>query len=211
MNTLGYIFGFAGAALMVTSYLMKSMLPLRIVALLACLCLVIYGAIFAALPTLALYLLLIPINIKKTLHIRRVVKAIEESHDDTPVTEWLLPHMSRREVLAGTTLWRQGEIATEMLYLQSGSLRLVEIDQLLGPESLVGEIGLFAPDRRRTLSLEAVSDCTLYSLSDEAMMQLYFEAPKLGYHVMRLIVARLMADADRARKAAPPVAAETPA
>jgi hypothetical protein len=32
MSSIGYVFGFIGAALMVASYLMKSMLPLRLVA-----------------------------------------------------------------------------------------------------------------------------------------------------------------------------------
>ncbi|TNY06340.1 cyclic nucleotide-binding domain-containing protein, partial [Escherichia coli] len=82
-------------------------------------------------------------------------------------------------------------------YLDSGSLRLVEYDELLPPGSLVGEIGLFAPDNRRTLSLEAATDCVVYSLSAEEMALLYYQNPKLGFHVMRLIVARLMRDTAR--------------
>ena len=193
---LAYAFGFVGAALMVTSYLMKSMLPLRIVALLACLCLVVYGYLGAALPTLLLYGALIPINIKKTWQIHQLVRSIENAKSDTPVSQWLLPHMTRRSATAGQVLWRKGDHATEMLYLESGSLRLTEYDSLLGAGSLVGEIGLFAPDNRRTLTLECASDCVLYSLSAEAMAKLYFQNPKLGFHVMRLIVARLMHDAD---------------
>jgi hypothetical protein len=32
------------------------------------------------------------------------------------------------------------------------------------------------------------------------MAQLYFQNPKLGYHIMRLIVARLTRDAEKARQ-----------
>jgi len=187
---------------MVTSYLMKSMLPLRVVALVACLFLVLYGYLAAAMPTLLLYGALIPINIKKTLQIHRLVQAIKNAKSDTPISEWLLPNMTRRTAKAGTTLWNKGDVATEMLYLETGSLRLVEYDQVLAPGSLVGEIGLFAPDNRRTLTLECASDCTLYSLSAEGMARLYYQNPKLGFHVMRLIVARLMNDAEKARHAA---------
>jgi len=200
--SIAYLFGFIGAALMVTSYLMKSMLPLRVVALVACFFLVLYGYITAAMPTLLLYGALIPINIKKTLQIYRLVHAIKNAKSDTPISEWLLPNMTRRTAKAGTTLWRKGDVATEMLYLEAGSLRLVEYDQALAPGSLVGEIGLFAPDNRRTLTLECASDCTLYSLSAEGMARLYYQNPKLGFHVMRLIVARLMNDAEKARQAA---------
>ncbi|MDD2918338.1 cyclic nucleotide-binding domain-containing protein [Rhodoferax sp.] len=199
---IAYIYGFIGAGLMVTSYLMKSMLPLRVVALVACLFLVLYGYFAAAMPTLLLYGALIPINIKKTLQIHKLVKAIENAKSDTPISEWLLPNMTRRTAKAGTRLWKKGDVAKEMLYLESGSLRLVEYDEVLAPGSLVGEIGLFAPDNIRTLSLECVTDCTLFSLSAEGMARLYYQNPKLGFHVMRLIVARLMHDTEKARREA---------
>lgn len=189
--------GLIGAALMLASYLMKSMLPLRVAALTACCFLVAYGALKQALPTLLLYGALIPINVKKTLQMRKLVKAIERARDDTPVSEWLLPHMHRRTVAAGSTLWRQGDAATEMLYLDAGTLRLAEYGELLQPGALVGEIGLFAPDKRRTLTLEAASDCVVYSLTAEEMALLYYQNPRLGFHVMRLIVARLMHDLAR--------------
>jgi CRP-like cAMP-binding protein len=164
--------------------------------------LVLYGYLAAAMPTLLLYGALIPINIKKTLQIHKLVRAIENAKSDTPISEWLLPNMVRATAKAGKTLWKKGDVATEMLYLESGALRLVEYDELLAPGSLVGEIGLFAPDNRRTLTLECASDCVLYSLSAEGMARLYYQNPKLGFHVMRLIVARLMHDAEKARKSA---------
>lgn len=207
---IAYFFGFIGAALMVTSYLMKSMLPLRVVALVACLFLVLYGYLAAAMPTLLLYGALIPINIKKTLQIHKLVQAIKNAKSDTPVSQWLLPNMTRRTAKAGTILWKKGDVATEMLYLEAGSLRLVEYDEKLVPGSLVGEIGLFAPDNRRTLTLTCVSDCTLYSLSAEGMARLYYQNPKLGFHVMRLIVARLMNDAEKARHPAATTMAAPP-
>lgn len=199
---IAYALGFIGAALMLASYWMKSMLPLRVVALAACAFLVAYGALKQAWPTLVLYGVLIPVNLKKTLQMRKLVKAIERAKDDTPVSEWLLPHMHRHTVKAGELLWRKGDVATHMLYLDAGSLRLVEYGELLPVGSLVGEIGLFAPDNRRTLTLEAASDCTVYSLSAEEMALLYYQNPKLGFHVMQLVVGRLMKDTEKARQRA---------
>ena len=198
MNSLGYVFGFIGAALMVASYLMKSMLPLRLVALAANVFLVVYAAQGGSWPTVALYLAMIPINIKKVLEIRKLVHAIQSAKSDTPVAEWLLPHMKRRLAKAGETLWQRGDIATEMFFVESGSLRLVEHDETIAAGSIVGEIGLFAPDNRRTGTIVCATDCTLHSLSADGMAQLYYQNPKLGFHVLRLIVARLMHDADLA-------------
>jgi hypothetical protein len=197
--TLAYVLGFIGAALMLASYMMHSMLPLRLVALAACVFLVLYGAVAQAMPTLLLYGLLVPINIKKALQVHRLIKAIEHAKADTPVAEWLLPHMTRRTAKAGTVLWHKGDTAHEMIYLESGHLRLVEHNELLGPGAIVGEIGLLSPDNRRTLSITCETDCVLFSLSAEGMAQLYYQNPKLGFHVVRLIVARLTRDAEKAR------------
>ena len=206
--TFAYVLGFIGAALMLASYMMHSMLPLRLVALAACVFLVAYGALAQAMPTLVLYGLLVPINIKKALAVHKLVKAIENAKSDTPVAEWLLPHMTRRVAKAGTVLWHKGDAAHEMIYLESGSLRLVEHGELLGPGAIVGEIGLLSPDNRRTLSISCETDCVMFSLSAEGMAQLYYQNPKLGFHVVRLIVARLTRDAEKARLAA--LAAEQP-
>lgn len=200
---LATVLGLIGAALMLASYQMKSMLPLRIAALVACFFLVAYAGLKQAWPTLALYLALIPINWKKTVQMRRLVQSIARAKADTPVSEWLLPHMHRRVVTAGTTLWHKGDEATEMLYVEGEGLRLVEYDETVPAGSLIGEIGLFAPDNRRTLTLEARRECVVYSLSAEEMALLYYQNPKLGFHVMRLIVARLSRDARRAETLRP--------
>ena len=200
MSSLGYVFGFIGAALMVASYLMKNMLPLRMVALSANVFLVIYALQGGSWPTVALYVAMIPINIKKVHEILKLVRAIENAKADSPAGEWLLPHMTRRQAKAGDSLWRKGDVATEMLFVESGQLKLLEHDALIGPGSIIGEIGLFAPDNRRTGSVNCATDCTLYSLSAEGMAKLYFQNPRLGYHVMRLIVARLMHDVEIAAK-----------
>lgn len=192
---LGYAAGFVGAALMLASYLMKSMVPLRTTALVAGIVLAGYAIWAQSWPTIALYLALIPINVKKLREIRKLVRAIETARADSPVAEWLLPHMTRRQARAGETLWRLGDKADEMVYVHEGQLRLVERDQRLGAGSIVGEIGLLSPDHSRTGTIRCDTDCTLYTLSAEGMAQLYYLEPKLGFHVLRLVVARLQNDA----------------
>lgn len=197
--TIGYFLGFIGAGLMVASYLMKSMLPLRLVALAANLILVAYAVIGGFWPTVVLYLAMIPINLKKVFEIRKLLQAVKHARADTPLADWLLPHMTRRQVKAGTVLWKKDDVASDMVYVDSGRLRVAEFDLALDPGSLVGEIGLFAPENRRTATVVCETDCTLYTLSSDAMARLYYVSPKLGFHVMRLVVARLLRDAERAR------------
>ena len=200
MDSLGYVFGFIGAALMVASYLMKNMLPLRMVALSANVFLVVYAVQGGSWPTVVLYVAMIPINVKKVMQIKKLIRAIENAKADTPISEWLLPHMTRRQAKAGQTLWNKGDKATEMLYVESGRLNMIEYDESIGAGAIFGEIGLFAPDNRRTRTVVCETDCTLYGLSADAMAQLYYQNPKLGFHVMRMIVARLMHDTDLANR-----------
>ena len=200
MTTAGYVTGFIGAGLTLASYWMKSMMPLRLVSLVASVFFLAYGWIEAALPTVVLNIGMILINSKKAWEMRTLVRAIEQAKSDTPIAEWLLPHMTCRQAKSGQTLWRKGDVATEMIYLESGTLRLVEHEEQLPPGSLIGEIGLFSPDNRRTLTVDCATDCTLYSLTTEAMAQLYYQNPKLGFHIMRLIVSRLMRDTEKARQ-----------
>ena len=198
---IGEVFFVIGAALMLASYLMKSMMPLRIVALVGNVFFIAYGLLEWKPVALALYTLLLPINAKRAWDIRKLIRDIEAARGDTPVAEWLLPHMTRRLAKAGETLWHRGDVATEMLYVQQGTVRLVEYEETLGDGALVGEIGLFSPENRRTQSLECVTDCELYSLTAEGMYKLYYQNPKLGFHIMRLVVGRLIRDAAAARAA----------
>jgi CRP/FNR family transcriptional regulator, cyclic AMP receptor protein len=195
----GVVIGLVGAGLSLISFLMKSMLPLRVIALVANVFFIAYGLLESNLVALLLHSCLLPINAKRAWDIRKLIRDIEAARTDAPVAEWLLPHMTRRLAKAGTLLWRRGDAATEMLYVQSGAVRLVEYDETLGAGTLVGEIGLFSPENRRTQTLECATDCELYSLTAENMYKLYYQNPKLGFHIMRLVVGRLIRDAAGAR------------
>jgi len=201
--TLGFALGFAAAALTLTAFVMKSMLPLRAAALASNVLFIAYGAVESLLPIALLHAVLLPLNALRLFEIRKLVKDIESAAADSPVAEWLLPHMSRRSARAGTALFSKGELAEEMFYVHQGSVRIVEYGDVLGPGTLIGEIGLFAPDRRRTQSVVCDSDCELFSLSRQGLYRLYYQNPKLGFHLIRLIVGRLMRDATAGR-AGPP-------
>ncbi|HEX9686359.1 MAG TPA: cyclic nucleotide-binding domain-containing protein, partial [Burkholderiales bacterium] len=130
---------------------------------------------------------------------------IARATQDSPVSQWLLPHMTRRAFKAGDVLFRKGDLADEVVYIVSGQLRLQEHDQILGPGELIGEIGLFSPEKRRTQSIVCETDGELYRITDEMIYRLYYQNPKLGFYFIRLIVERLLRDVVRGSPAAQPV------
>src|SRR3970040_1983912 len=116
-----------------------------------------------------------------------------------------VPHMPPRTFKAGEVLYRKGELADEVGYIASGQLRLQEHDQVLGPGELIGEIGLFSPDKKRTQSIICETDGELYRMTDEMIYRLYYQNPRLGFYFMRLIVERLLRDIRRGAVAPAPL------
>jgi len=197
--------GMLGGVFYLASHYMKNMVPLRVLALASSGLLLIFSVLHThfditeliMLPEFILNSILLPINAKRLIEIIRLTKQIEEATVDSPVTEWLLPHMHLRKHKAGEVLFRKGDVADEILYVANGRLKLQEIDHFIGPGELIGEIGLFSPEKVRTMTVVCDSDCELYQMTDEQIYRLYYQNPKLGFFFIRLIVDRLMRDVKR--------------
>jgi CRP/FNR family transcriptional regulator, cyclic AMP receptor protein len=195
--SLGVILGLIGALLSIVAYTMKSMLPLRAIALASNVCFLVYGIIESQLPSILLNLVVIPLNFVRFREIQRLVREVEAAGTDSPLSEWLLPQMSLRRVDAGQVLFRLGDLAHEMFYIHTGLVHIEELGLDLGPGTLFGEIGIFAPESRRTQSAVCREDTELYTMTRADALRLYYQNPKLGFHLMRLMVARLMNDTAR--------------
>ena len=202
---LGTVLGLVAAALYITSYSMKSMLPLRALAVASNVFFIAYGYVQSSLPELVLHSVLLPLNASRLWEIRKLTEEIARATQDSPVSQWLLPHMTRRAFKAGDIVFRKGDLADEVVYIVSGQLRLQEHDQILGPGELIGEIGLFSPDKKRTQSIICETDGELYRMTDEMIYRLYYQNPKLGFYFMRLIVERLLRDISRGAVAPAPL------
>ncbi|MFO1318232.1 MAG: LuxR C-terminal-related transcriptional regulator [Burkholderiales bacterium] len=105
---------------------------------------------------------------------------------------WLLPHMEFRRYPAGTTLFMKGDIADELYLIQRGRVSLVELGKELGEHDMFGEIGIFAPDHKRTCSARAATDLDLFALSEDKVKQAYFLNPSFAMYVLHTITSRLM-------------------
>jgi CRP/FNR family transcriptional regulator, cyclic AMP receptor protein len=198
----GTALGLIAAVLYFTSYSMKSMMPLRALALASNVFFIAYGYVHGSLPELLLHSVLLPLNARRLWEIRKLTDEIARATQDSPISQWLLPHMTRRAFKAGEVLFRKDDIADEVIYIASGQLKLEEHNQLLGPGELIGEIGLFSPEKKRTQSIICETDGELYRMTAEMIYRLYYQNPKLGFYFIRLIVERLLRDIRRQSPAA---------
>jgi len=194
---LGTALGLLGVGFCLASFAVKRMVPLRTLAIVGNVCFVAYGLVESLLPSLALNLVLLPLNAARLWEIEKLSKEIARATQDSPVSQWLLPHMRHRSFKAGEVLFRRGETADRLFYVASGDVRMAEIGQRVGPGELIGEIGLFSPEKKRTQTVVCVTDSELYDMTDEMIFQLYYQNPKLGFFLMRLVAKRLLKDVHR--------------
>jgi CRP-like cAMP-binding protein len=59
---------------------------------------------------------------------------------------------------------------------------------------MIGEIGLFAPDHQRTTSAVCETDVVLLVLTEDKVLQLYYQNPRFGFFLVQLVIRRLLAD-----------------
>jgi CRP/FNR family transcriptional regulator, cyclic AMP receptor protein len=199
------IIGLFGCLCYLASHSQKDMISLRVLALASNVLFITFSLLhahfdisqLAGMPEFLLNTILLPINSKRLLEILRLTKQIEQATVESPVSDWLLPHMYLSTHKAGEVLFRKGDMAHEVIYVATGRLTLQEADHSLGPGELIGEIGLFSAEKVRTMTVVCETDCELYKMTDEMIYRLYYKNPKLGFFFMRLIVERLLRDIRR--------------
>ncbi|MBI1893043.1 MAG: cyclic nucleotide-binding domain-containing protein [Candidatus Rokubacteria bacterium] len=186
------LIGYLAALLVFCTFYMKTMIPLRVVAILSNLAFIGYGFTGRLYPVLILHALLLPLNCLRLLQMRALIVEVRAASQGDLSMEWLIPHLSSRRFKKGEVLFRKGDVAGAMYLMLSGEIRLVEIDRTIGPGAVLGEIGVFSPYKARTATAVCESDAEVGSIDESKVLQLYFQNPKFGFYLIRLIIQRLL-------------------
>jgi CRP/FNR family transcriptional regulator, cyclic AMP receptor protein len=196
-----YVMAYTGMIFIFASFLMNGMVPLRVLAIASNLCLMAYGAslikyegINSAWASLILQCALLPLNLKRLWDIKRLTAEIKSAKEYSPVSQSLLPYMTRCSFKPGEVLFRKGDEAHEIFYIASGQVMVEGRSELLGAGDFIGEIGLFSPERRRTKTVTCQTEVTIYRMTDEMIFQLYYQHPQIGFYFIRLVAQRLLRD-----------------
>jgi CRP/FNR family transcriptional regulator, cyclic AMP receptor protein len=185
------IIGFIGAALMVTTLAMKAMIPLRVMGIASNIFQIAFALSVGITPMLIQHGILLPVNAYRLFEHLRLVRKVRNASNRDFSLNCLLPFMSKRQVNAGQVLFRKDDPAREMFMVASGRLRLREIAVDVLPGGVVGELGLLAPNQRRTQTLECIEDAEVMQIGYDRVKSLYFENPSFGFYLLRLTSARL--------------------
>jgi phosphotransferase system glucose/maltose/N-acetylglucosamine-specific IIC component len=187
--------GALAAVLVIVSSFVKTMIPLRCLAVGGNLGFFVYGLLHPSVVMMLLHGALLPVNIYRALEMVRLtrrVRAASAAGDLSGV--WLKPYMRRKRLKAGAVLFRKGDPADHLYFLSEGQMEFVEIGEAMEAGRLFGEIAFFALDKRRTLTARCTTHCTLLRIDEATFRQLYFQNPEVGFEIVTLVAGRLLAD-----------------
>ena len=192
--------GTVAGVLQVSSSFVKTMVPLRWLAVLSNLGFLVYGVMHPFLFMAVMHGVLLPINVVRLSEMTRLTRRVHAAtrNPDRSLI-WLRPYMKSRKRKAGDVLFRKGDEAEHLYILVEGRVDFPEVNASVKPGEIFGEIAFFSPERKRTLSAVCGEDCVLLSIDQSTVRQLYYQNPGFGFEIVGLIAGRLSADIARLR------------
>jgi CRP/FNR family cyclic AMP-dependent transcriptional regulator len=195
--------GVAAAAASLYAAHARTIIPLRVAAIVANVLAMTYSSLHGTYPTVALNAILLPLNSWRLHAMLRLVRDIDVATKSDMNVDWLLPYTRPAQFKAGEIIMKRGDYATEAFYIVSGEIEMVEINATFGKGTLVGEIGLFAPDGKRNMTIRCKTNVHAARMDYDRFKELYFQNPQFGFRLLHLIVARMQGSRELAQPPLP--------
>ncbi len=185
------LFNSVGSLFIVATASTKTMVPLRVLAIVAnCFLIAFYAVAHEWLP-LVLQAVALPLNAWRLHQMIVLIRNVRGAIRGNTSMDWLKPFMISRHFKKGDILFAKGEAANEMFCTVTGRYLLLELGIELKTGQVVGELGMLAPDNRRTATLECIEEGDALSITYEQVEQLYYQNPTFGFYFLRLSTERL--------------------
>ena len=185
------LFNSVGSLFIVATASTKTMVPLRILAIVAnCFLIVFYGVTHEWIP-LVLQGAALPLNGWRLYQMILLIRNVRGAIRGNDTMDWLKPFMIGRRFKKGDILFAKGEVANEMFCTLTGRYLLIELGIELKTGQVVGELGMLEPDNRRTATLECIEEGDALSITYEQVEQLYYQNPTFGFYFLHLATERL--------------------
>jgi CRP-like cAMP-binding protein len=189
------ILGWLAAAATFGSFAMKTMLPLRCLAIAANCFFISWSLALSLYPTLVLHAALLPFNLFRLYEIVRQTRETRHARLADGLPPGLKSYLRPSEFADVVHIFRQGDLADRIYFLEKGRIHLDEIGRDLEPGEMFGELAFFSEKRLRTLSARCVGKVRVLSMSEAEFMALFHQKPEFGFYVVKVIAQRLAAQA----------------
>ncbi|MCC6723002.1 MAG: SLC26A/SulP transporter family protein [Saprospiraceae bacterium] len=128
---------------------------------------------------------------------RTLLTVFTDYFKDKTKAETLLQYLNRMELLPGTKIIRQGEVAHDLFFIESGRISTYSEREGAAPirletmvdDTMVGEIGFYL-GQLRTATVMADEPSIVYRLTKEALAQMETAHPVVAMELHRLIVQK---------------------
>jgi CRP/FNR family transcriptional regulator, cyclic AMP receptor protein len=194
------IAAWVAALLVFAAFFMKTMVPLRLIAIASNVAFVAYallglkyGIFGRVYPILVLHSALLPLNIVRLRQITSLINAVNHA-SKSETFEYLIPYMTSEPHPKGSTLFAKGDAADKLYVIEEGRIFFPELGKRLSDGGVFGEVGLFAPQSVRSVSAVCETDCRLYAITKENVLKLYYEDPRFGFFLIRMVSALVQED-----------------
>lgn len=188
------IMAWLAAALVFSSFFMKTIVPLRalgigsnIVFISYALLGIHYGIFDKVLPILVLHVALLPLNIVRLKQITDTIRSVRTMKQGDSSYDFLIPFMDRRSYPAGTVLFNKGDPADLVYVLERGQILLPDVDKLLAPGEMFGEVAIFTEGAKRTATAVCKGDCGVYCIKGEKMLELFYQDQRFAFQIARAL------------------------
>jgi CRP/FNR family cyclic AMP-dependent transcriptional regulator len=185
------ILGWLAAALVLTSFYLKTMIPLRVAAIGSNIVFIAYGYLAGAIPILVLHTLLLPLNATRLIQMKILVRKVKFTTYGNMWANMLIPYMTVRKLPEGTLLFEKGDFANALFYVLKGSVRIVGRDKLVHMGHLVGEMGIFTAEQRRTDGAICETNVEIASITQDKIWELIHQNPEFGVYLLKIVVQRM--------------------
>jgi CRP/FNR family cyclic AMP-dependent transcriptional regulator len=105
------LIGYVASLLVVSTFCMKTMIPLRSAAVGSNVAFVTYGYLAGLAPVFVLHVVLLPINLLRLYQMHQLIARVRRASTGDDLIEWLVPFMTAQAFAPGAVLFRQGEAA----------------------------------------------------------------------------------------------------
>ena len=131
------IAGWVSAVLVFSSFVMKTMVPLRMVAICSNVAFITYallglkyGVFGRVYPIFVLHAALLPLNVIRLRQLKGLLRAVQQANADETIRS-LCPYMVTETHGAGDVLFRKGDPADRLYVLDRGHVRFPEIGKVV--------------------------------------------------------------------------------
>ena len=183
--------GYVAAVLVFVTFYMRTMQPLRLMAISSNLVFLIYAIPLHLWPIAILHALLLPLNGLRLIQLRRTLAHLEQARSQDLDVHKLLPHLAYEDRAAGTVLFQRGDPGDGAYYIVSGTVEIPELGVRRQAGEFFGEVGAFSSARLRTASAVCVTPTRLYRIGHHALALAFHRDPAFAFGLMRLIADRM--------------------